>query len=76
MGWVPGSTPGLVLVALASVSVMFQVSGEALASNRKEHGMPTTRKSAVWIRRLFSAIFYVAAGVGGNLIAGGLSIPA
>ena len=76
MGWEPGSIPGYVMIALASVSAICQMVGEALASNRKENGMPKTHKSAVWIRRVISAFLIVGAGVGGNLIAGWLPAPA
>jgi hypothetical protein len=72
MGWELGSIPGA-MVALASASVMCQMAAEVLASHRKEAGMPgrTTRFTST-IRRVFSAVLVVSAGVGGNLIAGWL----
>lgn len=71
MGWELGSIPSA-MVALASASVICQLAGEALASDRKEDGMPDERKPITMIRRVFSAVFVVGAGVGGNLIAGWL----
>ena len=70
-----GSIPGG-MVALVSASVICQMSGEALASHRKEVGMPQTHNVSSMVRTVFSAIFAVAAGVGGNLIAGWLPAPA
>jgi hypothetical protein len=75
MGWEPGSIPGAI-VALASVSVICQMAGEALASNRKEDGMPNTHKPRMKIRRILSAMFVVGAGVSSNLVAGWLPAPA
>ncbi|MHB1128907.1 MAG: hypothetical protein ACYC06_02530 [Ilumatobacteraceae bacterium] len=74
MGWVPGSIPGYVMIALISVSVIFQMTGEAIASYRKEVGMTKIciLKLTVWIYQFASAFFIVGAGVGGNLIAGWL----
>lgn len=74
-GWIPGSIPGA-MVALASASVICQRAGEALASNRKEDGMPRTNRLTNLIRRVISAIPLVGAGVGGNLVAGWLPAPA
>ena len=75
MGWEPGSIPGAIVV-LASASVICQMAGEALASNRKEDAMPNTHKPRMTIRRILSAMFVVGAGVGGNLVAGWLPAPA
>lgn len=71
MGWEFGSIPSA-MVALASASVICQMIGEALASNRKGDGMPDNRKPVTMIRRVISAVFVIGAGVGGNLIAGWL----
>lgn len=75
MGWELGSIPSA-MVVLASASVVCQMAGEALASNRKEDGMPDERKPITIIRRVFSAVFAIGAGVGSNLIAGWLPAPA
>lgn len=71
----PGSIPG-VMIVLASASVICQLAGEALASSRKEVGMPRTQFHSKIIGRITSAVFTLGAGVGGNLIAGWLPAPA
>ncbi len=74
-GWSTGSNP-VEIVVLASASVICQMTGEALASNRKEVGMPIAHKPITILRRVISALFVVGAGVGANWIAGGLPAPA
>ena len=78
MGWETGSIPGYVMIALISVSVICEMSGEVIASNQKEVRMNKTHtsKSTFSIRRLISAVLFVGAGVGGNLIASWVLAPA
>ncbi len=71
MGWLAGSFPAG-LVVLASASVSCQLTGQALALIHKEDGMAHTHKPWNMIRQVFSALLLVAAGVGGNVIAGWL----
>lgn len=75
MGWMPGSIPGATVV-LALASVICQLTGEALASFRKEVGMPQIHSFESQLRRVLSAVFVFGAGVGGNLVAGWLPAPA
>ena len=77
MGWTVGSTPICLIVALAAVSVILQLTGEALASCRKETRMSCDCNSIPKkTRRSLSEILKFGAAVGSSMTASGLAVPA